>query len=99
MPILIAPMAFQCLAHPEGELATARVAADNGTIMILSTMSTKSLEHVTLAANVPKSLWFQLYVHRDRSLTRTLVERAEVTGYQELCLTVDAPILGVRERD
>ena len=99
MPILIAPMAFQCLAHPEGELATARVAADHGITMVLSTMSTKSLEDVALATNVPQSLWFQLYVHRDRFLTRTLVERAEAAGYQALCLTVDAPVLGVRERD
>ncbi|NEP89628.1 MAG: alpha-hydroxy-acid oxidizing protein [Okeania sp. SIO2C2] len=99
MPILIAPMAFQCLAHPEGELATARVAADLGTIMVLSTMSTKSLEDVALAPNVPKNFWFQLYVHRDRGLTRALVERAEAAGYQALCLTVDAPILGRRERD
>ncbi len=99
MPILIAPMAFQCLAHPEGELATAKVAAELGITMVLSTMSTKSLENVALATNVPKSLWFQLYVHRDRSLTRALVERAELAGYQALCLTVDAPILGVRERD
>lgn len=99
MPILIAPMAFQCLAHPEGELATARVAADLGTIMVLSTMSTKSLEDVALAPNVSKKFWFQLYVHRDRAITRALVERAEAAGYQALCLTVDAPILGIRERD
>ncbi|NEO55467.1 MAG: alpha-hydroxy-acid oxidizing protein [Okeania sp. SIO3B5] len=99
MPILIAPMAFQCLAHPEGELATARVAADLGTIMVLSTMSTKSLEDVALAPNEPKNFWFQLYVHRDRAITRALVERAEAAGYQALCLTVDAPILGRRERD
>ncbi|MGB3510213.1 MAG: alpha-hydroxy acid oxidase [Microcoleaceae cyanobacterium] len=99
MPILIAPMAFQCLATPKGELATAKVAADLGTIMVLSTLSTKKLEDVALASNLPKSLWFQLYVHRDRSLTRALVERAEAAGYQALCLTVDAPILGRRERD
>ena len=54
---------------------------------------------MALATNVPQSLWFQLYVHRDRFLTRTLVERAEAAGYQALCLTVDAPVLGVRERD
>lgn len=99
MPVLIAPMAFQCLAHPEGELATAKVAADLGTTMVLSTLSTKKLEDVALASNMPKSLWFQLYVHRDRALTQALVERAEVAGYQALCLTVDAPILGRRERD
>lgn len=99
MPILIAPMAFQCLAHPEGELATAKVAAKLGTIMVLSTFSTKKLEDVALASNLQKKLWFQLYVHRDRQLTRALVERAEAAGYQALCLTVDAPILGQRERD
>ena len=58
--VFITPIAFQCLAHPEGELVTARVAAELGTTMVLSTMSTKSLEDVALAANVPKSLWFQL---------------------------------------
>ena len=99
MPILIAPMAFQCLAHPEGELATAKVAAHLGTTMVLSTLSTKKLEDVALASNLPKSLWFQLYVHRDRPLTRALVERAEAAGYQALCVTVDAPILGRRESD
>ncbi len=99
IPILIAPMAFQCLAHPKGELATAKVAAHFGTTMVLSTLSTKKLEDVALASNLPKSLWFQLYVHRDRQLTRALVERAEAAGYQALCVTVDAPILGQRERD
>ncbi len=99
MPILIAPMAVQCLAHPQGELVTAKVAADFGIIMVLSTFSTKKLEDVASAANLPKNLWFQLYVHLDRSLTRTLVERAEVAGYQALCLTVDTPVLGRRERD
>ncbi|MEB3339446.1 alpha-hydroxy acid oxidase [Okeania sp.] len=99
MPILIAPMAFQCLAHSEGELATAKVAAELGITMVLSTMSNTTLEDVALAADVPRSLWFQLYVHRDRSLTRALVERAEAAGYQALCVTADAPILGVRERD
>jgi len=98
MPILIAPMAFQCLAHPEGEIATAKAAAALGTVMVLSTMSTKSLEEV---AQVPKhtNQWFQLYIHRDRTLTRALVERAESAGFSALCLTVDAPLLGCRERD
>ena len=95
-PILIAPMAFQCLANSEGELATARAALKLDLGMVLSTLSTKSLEEV---ANFSKKLWFQLYIHRDRELTRTLVERAEAAGYQALCLTVDAPILGIRERD
>lgn len=96
LPILIAPMAFQRLAHPQGEVATARAAKSMGATMVLSTLSTISLEEV---ARETDRLWFQLYVHRDRSLTRALVERAEAAGYSALCLTVDAPVLGQRERD
>ncbi len=96
LPILIAPMAFQRLAHPEGEVATARAAKSMGAAMVLSTLSTISLEEV---ARETDRLWFQLYVHRDRSLTRALVERAEAAGYSALCLTVDAPVLGQREGD
>lgn len=98
IPILIAPMAFQCLAHPEGELATAEAAANSGAVMVLSTMSTKSLEVVaTKKQHTPQ--WFQLYIHRDRALTQALVQRAEKAGYNALCLTVDAPMLGNRECD
>ena len=97
-PILIAPMAFQCLAHPEGEVATALAAAKLGSVMILSTLATKSIEDVATVRNSTPQ-WFQLYVHRDRSLTRALVERAYASGFQALCLTVDAPVLGRRERD
>ena len=107
LPILIAPMAFQCLAHPEGEIATAKAAAKLGSTMILSTLATKSIEAVAQASQNPNyqlaisnsRLWFQLYVHRDRGLTKALVERAYKAGYQALCLTVDAPVLGKRERD
>ncbi|NWF61262.1 MAG: alpha-hydroxy-acid oxidizing protein [Fischerella sp.] len=102
MPLLIAPMAFQCLAHPEGELATAKAASAAGAGMVLSTMSTQSLEEVARAYHSSTStapVWFQLYIHRDRGLTRALVERAYASGYQALCVTVDAPVLGRRERD
>jgi 4-hydroxymandelate oxidase len=101
-PLLIAPMAFQCLANPEGELATARAAAKAGVGMILSTLATKSIEEVaTVGINSsPAPLnWFQLYIHRDRGLTQALIERASSAGYKALCLTVDAPLLGRRERD
>ncbi|MBD1899653.1 alpha-hydroxy-acid oxidizing protein [Trichocoleus sp. DQ-A3] len=98
LPILIAPMAFQCLAHPDGEIATAKAAAKMGTAMVLSTLATKSIEEVASVANQTPQ-WFQLYVHRDRALTRALVERAYAAGFQALCLTVDAPLLGKRERD
>ncbi|MFQ3614003.1 MAG: alpha-hydroxy acid oxidase [Cyanobacteriota bacterium] len=98
-PLWIAPTAFQGLAHPEGELATARAAAKAGVGMVLSTMATQSLESVAAVAHPQIPQWFQLYVHRDRGLTRCLLERAEQAGYQALCLTVDAPVLGRRERD
>lgn len=98
LPILIAPMAFQCLAHPDGEVATAKAAARLGSVMVLSTLATKSMEEVASVRNQALQ-WFQLYVHRDRELTRALVERAYAAGFQALCLTVDAPMLGKRERD
>ncbi|MEH2385060.1 MAG: alpha-hydroxy acid oxidase [Nostoc sp.] len=101
LPLLIAPMAFQCLAHPDGEVATALAAASAGVGMVLSTMATKSIEEVATACEkFPDSLrWFQLYIHKDRGLTRALVEKAYKAGYKALCLTVDAPVLGQRERD
>ncbi|MBH8563031.1 alpha-hydroxy-acid oxidizing protein [Nostoc sp. CENA67] len=100
MPLLIAPMAFQCLAHPEGEVATALAAASAGVGLVLSTMATKSMEEVAAVSNQQNALqWFQLYIHKDQGLTRALVERADAAGYKALCLTVDAPILGQRERD
>ncbi|OUL31368.1 alpha-hydroxy acid oxidase [Nostoc sp. 106C] len=101
LPLLIAPMAFQCLAHADGELATATAAASAGVGMILSTLATKSIEEVAaVRQNFPNALqWFQLYIHKDKGLTRALVERAYKSGYKALCLTVDAPVLGQRERD
>jgi 4-hydroxymandelate oxidase len=97
MPIAIAPTAFHRLAHPDGELATARAAGQAGTLMILSTLSNTRVEEVVAAATGP--VWFQLYVYRDRGATRALVERVEAAGVSALVLTVDAPLLGRRERD
>ncbi|WP_409333559.1 alpha-hydroxy acid oxidase [Cuspidothrix issatschenkoi] len=97
LPILIAPMAFQCLAHSDGELATALAAASAGVGIVLSTLATKSLEEVARVTNGWQ--WFQLYIHKDQGLTRALVERAYKAGYKAICLTVDAPVLGKRERD
>ena len=96
-PVLVAPMAFQRLAHADGELATARAAAAAGAGMILSTLATTSIEDVRAAARGP--LWFQLYIYRDRGASRALVERAERAGCTALVLTVDSPLLGRRERD
>lgn len=96
-PLMVAPMAFQRLAHADGELATARAAAAAGVGMILSTLATTSIEDVRAAAAGP--LWFQLYIYRDRGASRALVERAERAGCTALVLTVDSPLLGRRERD
>jgi 4-hydroxymandelate oxidase len=96
-PVLVAPMAFHAMAHPEGEAATARAAHRVGCTFTLSTLANTSLEDVRAASDGP--LWFQLYVYRDRGLTRSLVERAEAAGYEALVLTVDTPLLGRREAD
>jgi isopentenyl diphosphate isomerase/L-lactate dehydrogenase-like FMN-dependent dehydrogenase len=98
LPLLVAPTAFQRLAHPEGELATARAAAAAGTVMCLSTLS--SVSPPELAAAVPEApLWFQLYWSRDRGFTRELVASAEEAGFRAIALTVDFPVAGRRERD
>ncbi len=98
LPVLTAPCAFNALAHPEGECAVARAVAAAGTIQIVSTAATFSLEEVAQAA--PEGLrWFQLYCYRDRDVTRSLVERSAAAGYRAICLTVDAPFVGRRERD
>lgn len=96
-PIVVAPTAYHRLAHPEGEIASARGAADAGTIFTLSTLATTTIEDVAAASSGVK--WFQLYVHRDRGFTRSLVERAEAAGYRALMLTVDTPLLGRRLAD
>jgi 4-hydroxymandelate oxidase len=97
MPLLIAPAAGHKMCCPDGEIATARAAKGAGTAMVLSTMSTVKMEEVAEAAEGPK--WFQLYVYHDREVTKQLVQRAEAAGYKALCLTVDVPVIGNRERD
>lgn len=96
MPILIAPTAFQALAHSQGELATAAAAKKLNTIMTLSTLSNHDIEEVAKAGN---HLWYQLYVYKDRAITKDLVARAEANNYKALVVTVDSPVLGRRERD
>lgn len=97
MPLIIAPTAFHKMAHPDGEVATAKAAGDAGTIMILSTLSNSDVEDVVKATSGP--VWFQLYVYKDREVTKELVERITKAGCKALVLTVDAPMLGTRERD
>ncbi len=97
LPVLVAPTAFHKLVHPDGEVATAKGAHWAGTLMVASTLSTTSLEAIAGASAGPK--WFQLYIYKDRDLTRSLVDRAEAAGYQALVVTVDSPVWGKRERD
>jgi 4-hydroxymandelate oxidase len=96
-PALIAPTAMQRLAHGDGECATARAARRAGTFMIVSTTATVGLVDVRRATDGP--MWFQCYIYKDRGVTRALLERARECGYQAIVLTVDAPLLGKRERD
>ncbi len=97
MPILVAPTAFHRMACEDGELATARAASRTGTLMIVSTLSNTDVEDIAAAANGP--LWFQLYIYKDRAATRDLIARVEKTRCSAIVLTVDAPLLGPRERD
>lgn len=97
MPIMIAPTAFHKLACPSGEIATAQAAEKNRTLMVLSSLSNTSPEEVASATSGP--LWFQLYIYKDRNLTKSVIQRVEQLGYKALCITVDAPLLGRRERD
>jgi isopentenyl diphosphate isomerase/L-lactate dehydrogenase-like FMN-dependent dehydrogenase len=98
MPVLIAPLALQGMAHRDGEAATARAAAAAGTIMCLSTATTTPPAAVAAAAPEGR-LWFQVYVFERRSLTEELVAEAVEAGFSALVLTVDTPYLGRRERD
>jgi isopentenyl diphosphate isomerase/L-lactate dehydrogenase-like FMN-dependent dehydrogenase len=98
LPILVAPLAMQRLAHPDGEVATARAAAAAGTVMCLSTATTTRPADVAAAApDAPR--WFQVYVFADRRLTEELIDEAKASGYSALVVTVDTPYLGRRERD
>jgi 4-hydroxymandelate oxidase len=97
-PLVTAPTAIQRLAHPDGEIATARAAAATGAIMCLSTLASTTPE--ALAAAVPDAVrWFQLYVLNDRGVSAELVARAAESGFEALVVTVDLPVLGVRERE
>src|SRR5215213_4948901 len=96
LPVLIAPSGRHRLCHDEGERATARAAKAAGTIYTLSTAATFSIEEVAPEAG---PWWFQLYVYRDRGLTRELVMRAAAAGASALVVTVDVPIRARREAE
>jgi isopentenyl diphosphate isomerase/L-lactate dehydrogenase-like FMN-dependent dehydrogenase len=98
IPVLTAPVAYQRMAHPDGEAAVARAAAAAGTIMCLSTFATTSAADVAEAAPDSRR-WFQLYWHPDRGVTRSLLDQARETGFSAVLFTLDVPVLGRRERD
>lgn len=97
LPLVLAPTGMSRLFHYRGEDAVSRAAANAGLIYSLSTMSTFSIEEVAAMTTGPK--WFQIYVWRDRELLKSFIERCRDSGYKALCLTVDVPVFGQRERD
>jgi isopentenyl diphosphate isomerase/L-lactate dehydrogenase-like FMN-dependent dehydrogenase len=98
MPILVAPVAYQRLVDPEGEIGMARAAAEAGTAMCLSTLATTRPSELAAAAP-PGRRWFQLYCFRDEAVTKALTEEAIDAGFEAIVVTVDAPPGGNRERD
>jgi 4-hydroxymandelate oxidase len=95
-PILLAPIAYQCTIHPDGELATVRGAGMMGAHFVVSTNTTVQIEDLAAEAKAP--LWFQLYLQKDRGFTQELIQRVEAAGCEALCVTVDTPVLGLRPR-
>lgn len=96
-PVIAAPVSCPSRFHPEGELAVARAAAKAGTIYAVSTGTCYSIEEIAQASQ--STLWFQLYAYSDQGFTQALIERAEAAGYKALCVTVDVPVDGRKERE
>ena len=98
MPVLVAPMAFQAIAHEEGETAMARGAAAAQTLMCLSTVATSTPADVAAAApGAPH--WLQIYVFRDREVSDEVIAQALEAGFSALVLTADLPVYGIRHRE
>jgi isopentenyl diphosphate isomerase/L-lactate dehydrogenase-like FMN-dependent dehydrogenase len=97
-PMLIAPIAYQKLAHCDGELAMVQAANAQDVSMILSTLSSVSLEQVS-QYKTEQPLWFQLYIQANQQDTNDLILRAENSGYKAIVITLDAPINGLRNRE
>jgi 4-hydroxymandelate oxidase len=98
MPVLVAPVAYQRMAHPEAEAGMARGAAEAGAVMCLSTLSTTRPAAVAAAAPGGRH-WFQLYAFKDAGVTRALMDEAVDAGFEAILVTADAPPGGNRERD
>ena len=97
MPLFLSPCAMQRLYHHDGDKASARAAEKFGTFYSMSTMGTSSIEEISNISGGPKM--FQLYIHKDKSLTDNLIDRCKRSGFNAMCLTVDTVVAGNRERD
>jgi lactate 2-monooxygenase len=97
-PVLLAPIGVQTVAHPDGELASARAAAHVGVPLIASTAASHTIEQIAEAAG-EQACWYQLYWPRDRELARSFIERAEKSGYEAIVVTLDTWLLGWRPAD
>lgn len=97
LPVILSPTAMTKLFHHQGETAVALAAKKSGTIYSLSSMSTTSIEDIAKVSDAAK--WFQIYVWRDRALLKEFIQRCKDSGYKALCLTVDLPTHGNREKD
>lgn len=95
-PILLAPVGLQRLYHADGEIAAVRGAGDAGSTYVISSYSTTPLEDIAAAASGPT--WIQIYLQPDRAFTLDVVQRAEAAGCRAICVTVDLPVIGVRNR-
>jgi len=95
-PVVVAPTAFHRLAHPEGELATARAAACAGALYIVSMAATTPVEAIAAAGPLT---WFQLYIQPDLGFTEAVLRRVEAAGCRGLVVSVDSPVFGYRDRD
>jgi L-lactate dehydrogenase (cytochrome) len=97
MPVLLAPVGYCRVMHPDGEVAAARAAGKAGTAAILSTVSGHSLEAVKAASTGP--VWFQLYLTGGRAAAENAMHRAQTAGYTVLVITIDTTVIGLRERE
>ena len=97
MPIFLSPSAMQRLYHHEGDKASARAAEKFGTFYSMSTMANNTIEEIAEISSGPKL--FQLYVHKDQSITDDLINRCKISGFDGMCLTVDTVVAGNREKD
>ena len=99
LPIYISATALGKLGHPEGEVILTRGAGTRNIIQMIPTLSSCSFDEMITASTKTQTQWFQLYVNQNRSITQKIIQHVQSRGVRALCITVDAPCLGKRERD